>query len=149
MLHPTSMLNGNRYFHPSAKRSNPLALAHDPPISLPESPYPAPSLAFPLPYPLLPVLHPYNSFLPSFCLVFYLYCAHKLLQTLQIASNFAAYFCIFKLMSSITSSLADDDYKIVIESFQHNYCRFSFVFIIVVNNLNWYTLCTIHMLNGR
>ena len=51
MLHPTSMLNGNRYFYPSAKRSNPLALAHDPPISLPESPYPAPFLTFPLPYP--------------------------------------------------------------------------------------------------
>ena len=44
---------------------------------------------------------------------------YKLLQTLQIASNFAAYFCVFKLISSITSSLADDDYKIVIESFQH------------------------------
>ena len=44
---------------------------------------------------------------------------YKLLQTLQIASNFAAYFCVFKLISSIISSLADDDYKIVIESFQH------------------------------
>ena len=44
---------------------------------------------------------------------------YKLLQALQIASNFAANFCVFKLISSITSSLADDDYKIVIESFQH------------------------------
>ena len=113
------MLNGNRYFHPSAKRSNPLALAHDPPISLPESPYPASSLAFPLPYPLLPVLHPYNSFLPPFCHVFYLYCAHKLLQTLQIAVTLRLIFCIFRPISSITSSLADGDYKIVIESFQH------------------------------
>ena len=41
---------------------------------------------------------------------------YKLLQTLQIASNFAAYFYVFKLISSITSSLADDDYKIVIVS---------------------------------
>ena len=49
--------------------------------------------------PLLPVLHPYNSFLPSFCLVFYLYCAHKLLQTLQIASNFAAYFFAYLSLS--------------------------------------------------
>ena len=54
--HPRSngslpFLNGNQYFHPSAKRSNPLALAHDPSISMPESPYPAPSLTFPLPYP--------------------------------------------------------------------------------------------------
>ena len=65
------------------------------------------------------VLHPYNSFFTVFLPCIFLYCAHKLLQTLQIASNFAAYFCIFKLISSITSSLADDDYKIVIESFQH------------------------------
>ena len=118
MLHPTSMLNGNRYFHPSAKRSNPLALAHDPPISLPESPYPVPSLTFPLTYPSSQFFTLITLFLPSFCLVFYLYCAHKLLQTLQIACNFAAYFCVFKLIFSITS-LADDDYKIVIESFQH------------------------------
>ena len=79
-------------------------LAHDPPISLPESP--APSLTFPLPY-------PFSQF---FTLITLFY--HMLLQTSQIASDFAAYFCVFKLISSITSSLADDDYKIVIESFQ-------------------------------
>ena len=119
MLHPTSKLNGNRYFHPSAKRSNPLALAHDPSISLPESPYPAPSLTFPLPYPFSLFFTLITPFFTVFLPCIFLYCAHKLLQTLQIASNFAAYFCIFKLISSITSSLADDDYKFVIESFQH------------------------------
>ena len=40
-------------------------------------------------------------------------------QSSQKANNFVTYLDIFQLISSFTSPLADDDYKIVIKSLQH------------------------------
>ena len=63
-------------------------------------------------------------------------------QTSQIASNFAANFCVFKLISSITSPLADDDYKIVIESFQH-------IFIVVFHSCSLQLLINLNCYNAH
>ena len=131
------MLNGNRYFHPSAKRSNPLDLAHDPPISLPESPYPAPSFTFPLSY----------SFSQFFTLITFFY---RLFALYFICTARISYYRLYKypvtlrlifVYLSLSLPLLLPWLMMIIKNCNrklptHNYYRFSFVFIIVVNNLN-------------